>query len=88
MGKVQKTKVGQYNGRNIRNVADLKQRNFGLLPLLGVSLSSLGADNGVDMSLTKLEVHNNHAEPLGMVVHVSSLAKQCDTMADSRQVLL
>ena len=70
MGKVQETKVRQYNGGNTF-VANLKQRNFGLLPLLGVSLSFLGVDNGVDFSLTVLEVHNNHAELLGISVSVS-----------------
>jgi hypothetical protein len=72
MGKVQETKVRYYNDGNTF-VPNLKQRNFGLLPLLGVSLSFLGVDNGVDMSLTVLEVHNNHAELLGISVSVSFL---------------
>jgi hypothetical protein len=75
MGKVQETNVRQHNSGNTRNVANLKQRNFGLLPLLGVSLSSLGADNGVEMLITILEVHNNYAELLGVFVSVSSLTR-------------
>lgn len=78
MGKVQETNVRQYNSGNIgntRNVANLKQRNSGLLPLLVVSLNSLMADNGVHVSLTILEVHNNYAELLGIFVSVSSLTR-------------